>query len=195
MKLLDLVIWIFLLNYLKWTNNCYCKIGFLHITCALCSKPRQIGTFVEKLLGQKTVDEIDSLFPCLRIFWMKNFAIPVAPVLHYPKMLHNIAQGHYTSSHTAPHWLNECHPPSSVQVTSLAWLSFRLAIFKPLKYTTLVTWGRGEGTASQTRPGGRNNPREAWMKSCFKVKIFWWHHWMIKLCSILLCINWASLLA
>jgi hypothetical protein len=33
------------------------------------------------------------------------------------------------------------------------------------------------------------------MKSCFKVKIFWWHHWMIKLCSILLCINWASLLA
>jgi hypothetical protein len=90
MKLLDLVIWIFLLNYLKWTNSCYCKLGFLHITCALCSKPRQIGTFVEKLLGQKMVDEIDSLFPCLRMFLDEEFcnthflecAMPKTAIFH-----------------------------------------------------------------------------------------------------------------
>jgi len=90
MKLLDLVIWIFLLNYLKWTNSCYCKLGFLHITCALCSKPRQIGTFVEKLLGQKMVDEIDSLFPCLRMFLDEKFcnthflecAMPKTAIFH-----------------------------------------------------------------------------------------------------------------
>jgi hypothetical protein len=35
MKLLDLVIWISLLSYLKWTYSCYLQREFLHITCAL----------------------------------------------------------------------------------------------------------------------------------------------------------------
>jgi hypothetical protein len=30
------------------------------------------------------VDEIVSLFTCLRIFWVKNFAIPMLVVLHLP---------------------------------------------------------------------------------------------------------------
>jgi hypothetical protein len=45
---------------------------------------------VGKLLGQKMVDEIGSLFPCLRIFVVKNFvmprvAMPISRVHHVQK--------------------------------------------------------------------------------------------------------------
>jgi hypothetical protein len=45
---------------------------------------------VGKLLGQKMVDEIGSLFPCLQIFVVKNFvirrlAMPISRVHHVQK--------------------------------------------------------------------------------------------------------------
>jgi hypothetical protein len=43
---------------------------------------RQNDNPVGKLLGQKMVDKIRSLFPCLRIVLVKNIVIPMFVVLH-----------------------------------------------------------------------------------------------------------------
>ncbi len=51
---------------------------FQHPTCQPGRNDNQVG----KLLGEKMVDEIDSLFPCLGICLVKNFAIPMLVVLH-----------------------------------------------------------------------------------------------------------------
>jgi hypothetical protein len=37
----------------------------------------RVNNHIVRLLGEKMVDEIDSLLPCLGIIFVKNFAIPV----------------------------------------------------------------------------------------------------------------------